>query len=250
MSNPLRQPLSPVRLPWLTYLLCTLSVGLSAGFWLTGAHTSTWGHFRADEIWSGQWGGLITAVFLHAPLTENPFHLLFNMVWLVRLGEVIERALGHLEFGVLVLTAACVASAAELAFANSTGIGMSGVVYALFGLAWGARGRFPAFRALASPDNVRFFLGWMALCFLLTELGYWRIANYAHAGGLLLGGAVAWAFVQTPLPSNKRAAAGATLALLAALTILSLTYMPWSRYWRVWRANPQAFTRALTSVEP
>ena len=188
-------------------------------------------------IWSGRYGALVTTVFLHANLMQNPFHLLFNLLWLARLGSTVEQTLGHLEWSIFCLAAAFIASGAELAIFGNVGIGMSGVVYALFGLAWGARRTVPAFSLVANDETVRFMLGWMALTFVLTQLRMWNIANGAHAGGLLFGLAVAWLFIERPLPLSRRIIAGVVLVALVALAVLSVTWLPWFPEWRSWHAS-------------
>jgi len=52
------------------------------------------------------------------------------------LGRSVERVLGPLRLAGLVLASALVSSAGQLAWSDETGIGFSGVGYALFGLAW------------------------------------------------------------------------------------------------------------------
>jgi GlpG protein len=225
----------PAGAPWLTWLCCALCVVMTAGFHLSGTSREYWGYYPAEAIWDGRYGALITAVFVHGDI----LHLLFNLLWLVRLGDVVERALGHLEWAVFCLAAAFIASGAELAITSNDAIGASGVVYALFGLTWGARRSVPAFALVATDDNVRFMLGWMVLTFVLTTLGLWNIASAAHAGGLLFGLAVAWLFVEKPLPPRRRALAAALLAGLVILAVLSVTWLPWSPRWQVWRGFRQ-----------
>lgn len=230
--------------PWLTGLSCFLSVLMTAGFWFGGegaVHDAAWGYFPAEAIWSGRYGALLTSVFLHGGV----LHLLFNLLWLARLGDTVERSLGHLEWALFCLAAALVSSGAELALFGAPGIGMSGVVYALFGLTWGARRSVPAFALVATDENVRFLIGWMVLTFVLTEMGMWNIASGAHAGGLLFGLAIAWLLVEKPLPGRRRAGAAAILAALVVLTVLSLTYLPWSARWRAWRGSRASFERTL-----
>ena len=219
----------------MTGITCILCVVLSVGYWLGGTRDNTWGALPAESIWSGGYGGLISTTFLHARLDQNPFHLLFNLLWLGRIGALVERTLGHLEWAVFFLGAAFVASGAELAFFSNDAIGMSGVVYALFGLVWGARRAVPVFGLIATDENVRFFLGWMVLCFVLTLMGMWNIANAAHAGGLLFGLAIAGLFFGKEAPAWKRLAAGAILLVLIGLAVLSVTYLPWSLRWQTWQ---------------
>jgi GlpG protein len=225
----------PASLPWLTYLCCVLCVAMTAGFWLVGTNGQPrvgWGALPAEAIWGGRYGGLVTSVFVHGGI----LHLLFNVLWLARLGEAVERTFGHLEWAIFGLCAAFVAGGAELAVFGGDAIGASGVVYALFGLVWGSRRSVPAFQLIANDDTVRWMLGWMVLCFVLTVMGLWNIANGAHAAGLLFGLAVAWLLVEKPLPPARRALAGGVLAALVILAVMSVRYLPWSHRWQVWQA--------------
>lgn len=225
---------------YLTALACVLCIALTAGYHLTGRDGPRWGNFPAEVVWGGRYGALLTTTFLHGDL----LHLIFNVLMLQRFGDAVERALGHLEWAVFCIAAACIASGVELAVFGQTGIGMSGVVYALFGLCWGARRTVPAFRMVASDDNVRLMLGWIVITFALTQLGFLHIANGAHVGGLVFGLALAGLFVDKNLTAARRAIAGFALGALVLLAVLSVTYLPWNAEWRAWKATrptaPQA----------
>lgn len=234
--NPFREP-RPERVPYVTFALCFFSAALCMGWWLTGAHPDTWGHVSPERLWSGDLGGLITTTFLHAPPLQNPFHLIFNLLWMARLGAVAERVLGRLEFAVFCGLASVLSTGSELAFSQAGSIGLSGVVYALFGLAWAARRSVSAFQLVATQDTVNYMVGWFFLCIALTMFGNWNVANVAHGAGLIFGGAVGWLFLSDPIPVRFKAAAAAALALLTVLTVLSVTYLPWSPRWQYWRAT-------------
>jgi GlpG protein len=217
--------------PFLTFLTCAACVVMTLGYWMSGRDGPRWGALPAEAVWSGNYGTLLTSTFVHG----DWIHLAFNLLWLWRLGGLVEATLGRLEWAGFCVAAALVASGVELAVFGDTGIGMSGVVYALFGLAWGARRSVAVFGLVATDDTVRFLLGWIVLTFVLTQAGYMNVANGAHVGGLLFGLAVAWLWVEKPLPASRRAVAAATLAALVALTIVSATWMPWSPRWRAWQ---------------
>lgn len=235
----------PRGVPWLTWLACVLSVTLTVAWWLNDRPAIGWGTLPAPFIWSGRWGALVTTVFLHGGV----LHLLFNLLWLLRLGSTVEQTFGHLEFAVFCLAAAFVSSGAELAVFGNVGVGMSGVVYALFGLVWGARRTLPAFTAVATDDNVRLMIGWMVLCFVMTELNLMNIANAAHAGGLLFGFAAARLLIERPAPVRHRVLAATVVASLITLTVFSVTWMPWSAEWRSWNEARQAVPD-LTTENP
>lgn len=177
----------------------------------------------AIMIWNGAWWGLLTSAFIHA----GPFHLLFNMWWTKDFGSVLESTIGATNLLLLVISSAFASSAAQLAFTGETGIGFSGVVYALFGFTLASRGRYPAHELLTDKGTVRLLLGWLVLCYFLTAFEIMPIGNAAHLGGFVFGSLTGVDF------SRKRHAlpAGAGLAAFAVMIVLSLVYMPWNDGW-------------------
>ena len=223
--------------PLLTGLLCAICVIVSLASFAAKGGGSTglsqlahFGFVNQEDIWNGRWWGLFTTVFLHA----DYLHLLFNMLWLYQLGSVMERSLNALVYVLFLAAAAAVGSGVELAFSGTTGIGASGVVYAMFGLMWAGRGRYPEWGGYANPANLRLFIGWGIFCVIATQLHWLAIANGAHAGGFLFGLSVGWLFFSSrPL----RWLWALPLAGLIALTLLSVTWMPWSEAWNFWKGN-------------
>lgn len=232
--------------PYITYTVASASAALSAAFWATGNRDGTFGLVPLEQIWGGDWGGLITPTLLHASPLQNPFHILFNLLWLVRIGPLVERALGRLEYLVFLAFAALVGSGAEIALTSHESVGLSGVVYALWGLCWAARRYVTSFQLVSTRDTTNYMLGWLVLCIVLTYAGSWNVANGAHVGGLLFGVAVGWLFVDRDTAPRFRALGGVFLALLATVTVLSVTYVPWSARWQMWRqtgsGNPAGVT--------
>lgn len=143
------------------------------------------------EIASGQIWRLMTPIFIHA----NFLHLLFNMYWLYQLGSLIERRLGSLLFALLVVAIAIPSNYAQFAAVGPNFGGMSGVVYGLFGYAW-VRGRLDPTSGLYLQPNVVFWMmAWFALCLVAKDL---NVANYAHGGGLVVGGALGYLATLAP----------------------------------------------------
>lgn len=179
-----------------------------------------------SDIWSGQYQGLITNIFVHGSI----LHILFNMLWLYSLGMVLEATIGPLLMLVIMAAAGFVASGAEFAVMGQPGIGFSGVVYALFGMMWAGKGRYPAWDAMATRDNWRYMVGWAIFCVITTVTGFMRIANFAHFGGLLFGLSIGYAF----FAPRRRPLWLIVTALLLVVSVLSATWMPWSPAWREW----------------
>lgn len=151
------------------------------------------------EIWR-----LVTPMFLHFGI----WHLVFNMWWLSLLGGAIERRRGRMRFLLLVLVLAAVSNLVQYFFGNldaSTPLfeaprsvnfgGMSGVVYGLFGYVW-MKTRFePELGLYLDAGNITLMVVWFFLC-MTPWINFFingKVANAAHAGGLLAGMLIGYA---------------------------------------------------------
>ena len=144
------------------------------------AHGGWFTEIKAGEFWR-----LFTPIFIHF----GAMHLLFNMLWLFRLGSMIESVHGPLRFAFLTLGIAGISDVAQYVIGGPGFGGMSGVNYGLFGYIW-MRGKFDPSSGLFLSEQDKFLmLGWFVLCFT-GWVG--PIANTAHAGGLVVGLALGW----------------------------------------------------------
>lgn len=148
----------------------------------------------------GGWASLFTSTFVHVDLVA----LAFNVLVLSRLGAPFERTVGPAACAAVYVAAAILASLAELAAVGSTGIGISGVVYALFGMLWRARGRDPRLDAALPRPAVAVLLVVLFGGIALHLLGGQYIGNAAHVAGLAAGAAVppGWWVRPAPTPGS------------------------------------------------
>jgi membrane associated rhomboid family serine protease len=216
--------------PWVTYFIIAVCVAIWAFFNLA-EKSLLYLRFAdivmpsANVIWSGAYWALITSAFVHIRFV----HLLFNMWWLKDFGSILESTMGRPKYILFVVTAAAASSGAQLAVSDQTGIGFSGVVYAMFGYLVAARNVHPLYREIVTKQTVIWLLGWLVLCIIMTYWAGWNIGNGAHVAGFLFGYFVGNAFV-----ANVRVALNkAGLVALAILVLLSVSYMPWSDQWQV-----------------
>lgn len=225
--------------PIMTWVLVAVSVvlsiapllGDSAGQFPTLVHWTELASPSSDAIWSGHYAGLFTSAFVHGGI----WHLLFDMLWLYRLGAVLELTMNPLAYLGFVLVAAGISAGAELLAFGEQGIGMSGVVYAMAGLMWAGRARIAPWRAEMTPQTLNIFIIWGIFCVIATYTGIMRIANAAHGGGFLFGLAVGYVFVDR----RYRVPWAAVIAALVAVAAIGVTWVPWSGAWTWWKGNQE-----------
>lgn len=182
----------------------------------------------AVEIYGGRWDVLLGSVFVHGDL----MHLAFNLYWLWVFGSVLEANLKRGFWLLLFLVTAVFSSASQLALGGGTiGIGLSGTIYGFFGFMWLAGARYPAFTATLTPGRKGLLLSWLVLCFALTYLKVYQIANLAHVGGLAAGLLLGWLFLRS---AKETLQASIVLILFAFASIL---YAPWSLPFQVVKAS-------------
>jgi rhomboid protease GluP len=211
-----------------TVVACVVAIIIFAGVSSLGPDPSwsqvgRWGYLPAERIWDGASWALISTAFVHFQL----WHLGFNLYWLWRLGRPVERWAGSIKWVAFILGAAAVSSTAQLVMSDDTGIGASGIVYALFGLLWRGQGVIPEADTLVDRNTVAVFLVWLVAAAIATHIGTANIGNAAHAAGLLFGILVAEWRIRRVRP---RLAALATISL-GVLTLVGTRVSPWSRRW-------------------
>ena len=146
--------------------------------------------FSKDGTWSaiqqGEWWRIFTPVLMHG----GPMHIFFNLLWWWDLGRLIEARKGSLQLLLLTLAVAAFSDILQFEFGGPWFLGLSGVVFGLFGYTW-VKGKLdPADGIGISDQSAMWMMIWfVACCFGVAG----RIANWAHFGGLAMG--MAWGCV-------------------------------------------------------
>ena len=175
-------------------------------------------------IWTGAVWGLVTPAFVHFAW----WHILFNMWWARDFGHLLEPDLGRRRYIGFILIGAIASSGWQLLTTDGTGIGFSGVVYALFGYILARRRSRPAFRDFLRSSTIFWLLGWLVFCVVLTIARVWNVGNAAHIAGLAFGYLLGLARERPRL----RVGAVVGLSILFIGVVASCSYMPWSAVWR------------------
>ncbi|MHC4452365.1 MAG: rhomboid family intramembrane serine protease, partial [Planctomycetota bacterium] len=219
------------KFPFWTAAAVAATVVVFAGQQLSGAPMSAatlegWGSRNGYEIWSGSRWALFTSPFLHIGWE----HVGYNLLCLWYLGRPVERVLGSVRFLLFFAASAWVSGAAQLVGSDADGIGLSGVVFALFGFSWVARARFPELRKQVGTGLIVYFLISLVGGIVVSRLGILPIGNIAHFAGLFFG-------LLTGAAILPRAWAAAALTCVVAAVSLALFWAPWSPTWNGVQGN-------------
>lgn len=209
-----------------TIAVIAISAAWTAWIYFASSPGSDWRPFGISngyQVYLGDYWTLFTSMFVHV----NVLHIYFNAYWIWILGGWVEERYGSRFYALLIVISGFCASALELSFAGGTGVGLSGVVYAIFGLLWGAQlfGSHSTDEVLPA-QRIQLFLVWLVLCFVLTATGALSIGNVAHVTGLVVGLLAAFA-----VASPQRAIARFAVPLAVLFTGVTVLYSPWSYVW-------------------
>jgi membrane associated rhomboid family serine protease len=211
----------------ITYVLIGVSV-----IWtlvLLAAENDDWRAFGISDgfrVFGGDYWSLFTSVFVHVDV----IHLFFNVYWLAILGGYTEEHFGKSFYLLFIVVCSFCSSALELSVSGETGVGMSGVVYGIFGFLWGAKLFGKQQHEVVDPKTIQVFMVWLFVCILLSETELLAVGNVAHFTGLAVGLIVAAASYE------RFVIARYLLATLIIVCGVALFFSPWCDSWLAWKA--------------
>ena len=142
--------------------------------------------FKTTYLINNEWWRLITPMLIHFSST----HLIFNCLWIYILGREIEQLDGKIIFIFLILFTSLSSNYLQYSFSGPSLFGgLSGVVYGLLGYCFVSE-TFLRINKFSFPPAIYIFMFvWLLIGFtgFLDLLGFGKIANFAHLGGLLSG---------------------------------------------------------------
>ena len=147
------------------------------------------GNIRDGQLWR-----LFTPAVLHVGL----LHLIFNMLWLVLLGRMVEFNMGKIKYILFVLLSAVTSNVCQYMMSGPNFMGISGVLSAFVGYILVRKKIAPWEIYFIGKETIYFFLiyilGFMLLSgvafvlqFFNLYMLYLPIANTGHISGLLVG---------------------------------------------------------------
>lgn len=165
----------------LTRLVFVICVAVYASRWFMGWQLYEW-LFFADS-WQGiaaQPWRVLTPMFLHL----SALHIIFNMLWWMDLGAMVERVQSTRQLLLVTVITSLAANILQFSVTGPNFGGLSGVVYGLLGYIWMYSRTNPASGLMIRKPVVVFMLIWLVVCWVgLSGM----VANEAHFGGLASG---------------------------------------------------------------
>ena len=162
---------------WVTWTVLILSLVVTLSTWVGTNNLTNWLRWSAHDIAAGQWWRTITPAFLHFKSFDSLVtHFLFNALWWLTLGGLIETREGPLRLILLFLLAAVIG--------NTTGGYFYGVCFALIGYVWLRGYQIAAYRAVVKPGLFYASVVFMLAGFVHLISG---MADWVHAAGLATG---------------------------------------------------------------
>ena len=192
------------------------------------------------KLCEGEWWRLSISAFHHG----NLIHLMMNMLAFWMFADLLEPKLGKLRYLVFCVVAATFSILPEAAL-NQSAVGISGMVFAQFGLILIVRRHDDDIAERMHPSLVPICFASLFICIPLTMFMGLPIANGAHLFGLLYGAIVGWLCYDLRLRS--RLLSGAGLMVIHSgliLAVLALMRPTWDGRYFAWRAITQTQTLA------
>jgi membrane associated rhomboid family serine protease len=203
--------------PVVTYSIIGLTAVVYALQFLSGQVVASLLYYEPVLTFQRPWT-MITSAFVHSPTSF--LHILFNMYSLFVFGPILEHLLGRGRFLALYLIAAFGGSVAVLVLDPSRGVlGASGAIFGLMGA-------FFVIQRRLGGNNLQIIIVIglnLVIGFLIPNIS-WQ----AHVGGLVAGAAVAFVYLQTRRPAQRRTqllgVAGIAAALVAVTVVRVLSF--------------------------
>ena len=197
------------------------------------------------ELWKGQWWRLPVSALHHGDLV----HLLCNAIGVWILGGMLEPRLGRVRYTAFVVGGLVISLLPEAAI-EQPAVGISGLLYAMFGLLLVLRTQDETIRERFHPTLIAWGFVWLFLCIPLTMLEIMPIANGGHLCGIVYGAFVGWlCYIVLPRHEALGWLSLVGLHLAVAVGFSALMAPAWNgRYW-AWRAvmeeRPELWLQAV-----
>lgn len=147
-----------------------------------------WGSPSIYDIFNGSYWGVITSNFLHIQI----WHISINLFWIWYFGKKIEFESSKEFYIIFILSSCFVSSIAQLSFSDTTGIGISGVLYSFFGYLVVKKRTSKAYKSYLKKELEYLMIFSLFMGLYINGNSVVDIGNAAHFGGFIWGVLIAY----------------------------------------------------------
>lgn len=220
-----------LKYPWFTWILSFLSIclylliNIKSDFKEISIETYTFfGAPAAIDIYQGQFWGVITNSFIHSHFIQ----LVFNLIGLWLLGAFVERRIGQFHYVLFGLFSSIITSVWQLTLSTDAGIGLSGVIFALWGYILIRSFENHEFKLKGHKIIYSFMIITLISSYVINYLFDGIIATETMVSGFISGVLVAF----TIRIFNKKVYFSILLSILL-ICFSTVFYSPWSSEWNL-----------------
>lgn len=178
--------------------------------------------------WNGEVWRLFVNIFHHG----NIIHIFFNLYWIYYFGSLTEKFLGKSKYIYFIISCGFFQGIICTLTTEPFAIGLSGLIYAFFGLFLIIRNQDEMIKYFVNPSLIKFLLIFLFLCIPINLLGLLNIAYVAHFAGLIYGLIFGFVFYTKPHILKKIGFYALNLMILLSLFYL---YKPiYNPEWQEW----------------
>ena len=195
-------------------------------------------------LWDGELWRVPVSGFHHATW----WHLFFNCLSLWYLGRLLEPRLNRFRYAAFFMYATTLTIGAQLlSSVESMVVGLSGTVYAIFGVLLIVRQGDRELEDLISDVMIGAAILWLIVCLILTRLDLLPVANIAHFVGFGYGCLVGFVMGKHGTPVRARMLLAAHLVIVPVLWFVAHPTWNGCYHWRLAEAQQdmQAKKRCL-----
>lgn len=170
--------------PLVNHALFVLNALVFTMCMLSGNLLYDMGVLSYQKVLDGEWYRVFTSMFLHADMS----HIVGNMLILYYLGDIVERAMGHVRYLLVYLLSGILSGFASMYFSYLTqdylsSLGASGAIFGMVGALLWITLRNHGHIEIMTVRKVLFLIGYS----LYMGFTGTNVDNAAHVGGLISG---------------------------------------------------------------